>query len=216
MAAGRWTDAWQPEFEKLSGSFGIFSILGVDFSSYATWPDLGDLTRLAAALGAVTATGAPLTFVPQAPKPRGKARRARTPRTPYESDVLEGRVPTRFGHWHDFFNALCWCLYPKTKAALNARQVAAGHGPRTPEQNLLAMFDEGGIARLRTPRGEELYIVGHAIHEATLRGQTGITGFTTDLYLPDAEPGDRRARLKALDAALADRIVHGSLGRSRS
>ncbi|MBR8238125.1 DUF3025 domain-containing protein [Burkholderia sp. AU42008] len=87
----------------------------------------------------VTGRGRPLRFVPQAELPSGIA---------YETHIADtGCVPTRH-NLHDFFNALVWFAYPRTKAALNARQAAAidaagGVGPvRGALRDALTLFDE--------------------------------------------------------------------------
>jgi len=67
-----------------------------------------------------------------------------------------GEVPSRERDWHDFFNALCFATFPRSKLALHARQYAileqrVGHdaprlpGARTREQDALTLFDEGGV-----------------------------------------------------------------------
>lgn len=62
-----------------------------------------------------TEAGLPLRFVPQAELPSGMA---------YEAFIAaSGGVPTR-DNLHDFFNALVWLHFPKTKARLNALQAA--------------------------------------------------------------------------------------------
>ncbi|HKT65932.1 MAG TPA: DUF3025 domain-containing protein [Burkholderia sp.] len=87
----------------------------------------------------VCGRGRPLRFVPQAELPPGIA---------YETHIADtGGVPTRH-NLHDFFNALVWFAYPRTKAALNARQAAAidaagGVGPvRGTLRDALTLFDE--------------------------------------------------------------------------
>src|SRR5690606_13588051 len=38
----------------------------------------------------------------------------------YEARIFAtGEVPTREGDWHDFFNALAWRAWPRTKACCN-------------------------------------------------------------------------------------------------
>jgi hypothetical protein len=102
---------------------------------------------------------APLVFVPAPPKAK-KRRRGRTPITLgslYEGRIVEAHeVPTREADWHDLFNALAFCAFPRSKWALHARQyrcyaarISPGMtrlpGARTREQDALALFDEGGL-----------------------------------------------------------------------
>lgn len=73
--------------------------------------------------------------------------------TGYEEKVFHtGAVPTRADDWHDFFNALAWCVWPRAKAACNAlhlREIAArkaaGLAGRGPWRDTLTQFDECGI-----------------------------------------------------------------------
>lgn len=81
---------------------------------------------------------APVRFIPQTELPVGMA---------YEQHIFEtGCVPTREG-LHDFFNALCWMRFPRTKTRLNllqAQQIATlGIVPqRGPARDGLTLFDE--------------------------------------------------------------------------
>jgi hypothetical protein len=75
----------------------------------------------------------------------------------YEGRIVEAHeVPTRPDDWHDLFNALAFCAFPRAKWALHERQyrIYAGRlspsatrlpGARTREQDALALFDEGGL-----------------------------------------------------------------------
>ena len=71
----------------------------------------------------------------------------------YEERVYaNGEVETRTGNWHDFFNALAWLAYPRTKRILNGRhhaalqaQRAAGSLARGPVRDAITQFDECGI-----------------------------------------------------------------------
>ena len=63
-----------------------------------------------------------------------------------------GEVETRPGNWHDFFNALVWLTFPRTKEALNARHyygMEAQRSLRSPARGALrdtaTLFDESGI-----------------------------------------------------------------------
>jgi hypothetical protein len=66
----------------------------------------------------------------------------------YEQSVYRsGDIPTR-PNWHDFFNALVWLRFPRTKAALNALHVEAPvetSGRRGPLRDAATQFDESGL-----------------------------------------------------------------------
>ncbi|MFC3032050.1 DUF3025 domain-containing protein [Pseudoalteromonas fenneropenaei] len=73
----------------------------------------------------------------------------------YEAIIYEtGQIPTREENWHDLFGALIWCLFPKTKALLNACHMAdiAKHGlqSRTQHRNAITLFDECGVLVVTT------------------------------------------------------------------
>ena len=121
----------------------------------------------------------------------------------YEVQVYEtGRVATRSENWHDFFNALAWLAFPRTKAAINALHAAEipREGPKRGRlRDLLTLFDEGGaIVRCADPvleqmirgfRWKELFwaqrervrrdlrfvVIGHAVLEKALEPWAGIT-----------------------------------------
>ena len=67
----------------------------------------------------------------------------------YESFIGEtGKVPTR-ENLHDFFNALVWLSFPRTKCALNQIQAAeidrhGVSGRRGPARDAATLFDENG------------------------------------------------------------------------
>lgn len=94
--------------------------------------------QASAALNALRPTG--VAFVPPDDLPAGRA---------YEQHVFEtSRVPTREG-LHDFFNGLCWLVFPRTKKRLNALQAACiardGVGAaRGPVRDAITLFDENG------------------------------------------------------------------------
>lgn len=69
----------------------------------------------------------------------------------YEQRIHErGEVVTRPHNWHDFFNALVWMRFPRSKRALNEvhlrfaprRGTGAGRGP---VRDAVTQFDESGI-----------------------------------------------------------------------
>mgnify|MGYP001172843120 FL=1 len=157
---------------------------------------------------------APVTFVAQADLPHGTA---------YEQHVYQtGCVPTRDG-LHDFFNALCWMVFPQTKRLLNQLQAeaiaAAGVGAvRGPVRDAITVFDENA-ALLQAPEalwqalagrqwqrlfGElrplwaqaRLVVFGHAALEKLVRPYKSITVHVW--RIPDAIDAD-----SGLDAWLA-------------
>ena len=112
-----------------------------------------------------------------------------------------GRVQTRAGNRHDFFNALAWLAFPRTKARINAMhaaQIPRENGVRGRLRDLLTLFDEGGaivqcadpglIALVREFRWKELFwsqreqvcramkvlVLGHAVLEMALEPWPGI------------------------------------------
>ena len=138
---------------------------------------------------------------------------------PYEMQVFEtGRVATRPDNLHDWFNALAWLAFPRTKARMNAM-----HAARIPVEgkqrgslrDLLTVFDEGGVlvacadeelvrlvrefrwrelfwthrARLRESMG--LFVIGHAALEKALEPWPGIT--CKALFLSPQESLDEQA-----------------------
>jgi hypothetical protein len=145
-----------------------------------------------AAHGIATESGHPLRFVPPGPK-----------RAAYELQVHEtGRVETRPENLHDWFNALCWLAFPRTKARINAMHAAEiprENGRRGRLRDLLTIFDEGGALvvcadeklndLVREFRWKELFwthrdrvkeamrfvVLGHAVLEQAQKPWPGIT-----------------------------------------
>jgi hypothetical protein len=159
------------------------------------WLAADSLERLnanAEAAGVHTESGKPVRFVPPA---------ASDPY--YEIGVYEtGRVATRANNRHDWFNALAWLAFPRTKARINAMHAAAlprERGRRGRLRDLLTLFDEGGAivvcpdagleALLRAHQWKALFwhnrarvlaamrvlVLGHAVLEMALSPWPGIT-----------------------------------------
>jgi hypothetical protein len=124
-------------------------------------------------------------------------------RGPYELRVHEtGRIETRPENLHDWFNALCWLAFPRTKARINAMHAAAipcEGGKRGRLRDLLTIFDEGGaivacadeelnrlvrefrwkelfsVRRERVRQAMRFVVLGHAVLEQALEPWPGIT-----------------------------------------
>ncbi|MCB1961045.1 MAG: DUF3025 domain-containing protein [Rhodocyclaceae bacterium] len=135
-------DALQPE--ALAGRM-LYEPLG-DLLR-ASGDRLPSLARLNGLIGAhrtapVNGQGLPVRFVPPGHQD-----------VPYEHAVFStGEVATRADNWHDYFNALVWAIFPRAKAALNARHMheltrakADGSRARGAVRDALTQFDECGM-----------------------------------------------------------------------
>lgn len=160
----------------------------------SAWPELSLLQQLLERAEVRTAAGVPLRLV----APAGG--------TPYEIRLYaRGELEFRAQNWHDLFNVLIWLLFPRAKAALNARHHAAfamaqAGGGRGAVRDALTLFDEDGIivlaadpALLQMVRdfqwkplfwtrradvvaGMRFLPFGHALCEKTLAPYQGMTG----------------------------------------
>lgn len=165
------------------------------------------LNALAADLEIRTESGKPVRFV--APGPEDPY---------YEIGVFEsGRVATRPESLHDWFNALAWLAFPRTKARINALHAhelpRETKGRRGPLRDLLTIFDEGGaivvcsdesllsllaIASWRTLFLEnrervlaamQIVVFGHAVQEQAVKPRPGITCKAIVLPAGDLDAG---------------------------
>ena len=140
----------------------------------------------------------------------------------YERHVAElGAVPTRPGHWHDFFNMAVWAHFPELRWALNALHVDPDAGPkdprngRAPAQNTAATFDEAGMLVISTSRGvlealsalhfkqafwerraevletTRFWIVGHGLLESLLVPHAGLSARSLLLQVATLPSDDR-------------------------
>ncbi len=126
---------------------------------------LPDLNRRARERGLTTGNGAPLSFVLPPVDDLGYEERA----------WLRGEVATRPDNRHDFFNALIWLAFPRSKAVLNRRHYTAllesrrqGGTARGALRDALTQFDECGVLMagaapelweaLRAHRWRELFV----------------------------------------------------------
>ena len=149
------------------------------------------LNQLAAAKNLHTEDGMPVRFVAPGAKDAY-----------YELKVFRtGEVETRPDNWHDFFNALVWLAFPRSKARINAMhaaEMAREKGQRGPLRDLLTVFDEGGalvecadaelLAQLRRGQWKTLFwhnrervraamriaVFGHAVMEKAVEPWPGI------------------------------------------
>lgn len=126
----------------------------------------------------------------------------------YEPRIfLKGEVQSRENSWHDFFNALVWQTFTKTKKVINKLQyeLQKSRYPdknRTPAENMLTLFDENGAivmtrntALLKLIRNHEWHalfwkrreevlhemqvvVFGHGLYEKALNPYVGLTAQT--------------------------------------
>jgi hypothetical protein len=180
------------------------------------------LNAAASRLGVRNAGEVPIQFV--APEAAGAAA--------YEAHIHRtGEVPTR-DNLHDFFNALVWLTFPRTKAALNALQAAAiakdGVGPRRGAlRDAATLIDENAVL-LVTPRDDlvdalaahdwrrlfvdhraawhaevRAIVFGHALMEKLTAPYRGVTAHALHVSLAADEP------LATIDAAVAAALDDG-------
>jgi hypothetical protein len=129
--------------------------------------------------------------------------------------TLEKTVPTRACSWHDLMNALVWGTFPRSKAALHARQhraiaerVAPGArtlpATRTRELDALALLDEGGVVVLARRPGVPI-VFGHAIYESLALGiaPAVVAAVVIDVGALEGAPS---LSARAIDERLAEAI----------
>jgi len=194
-------DAWDPNFAGRHPAFAALRAAAAPFGEHQEWPPIAEWNAHVP-LSLMSVGGAQISFIEQPPKKKGAL--------PYDERIYtHGEVPSRPNNWHDFFNMLVWLTFPATKRAINARQRAAlrpGAPTRTPEQDALAMLDEGGAIVLTTQpvddivrRGDaealartdaRVLVLGHAIYEHLVVG-SGIVRAFVQVIEGDPSAADR-------------------------
>lgn len=200
------------------------------------WPDAQALTQAAARapIPPRNAAGSAIRFVD--PLAAGAL--------VYEVSIhRNAQVQTRAKDWHDFMNALVWMTFPRAKACLNARHVAAmaqePPGRRGPVRDALTLFDEGGAVVLSSESGilegirtfqwkdvfwrqrtrfvasTRVLVFGHAMHHKLLEPFVGVCAQALLLPAP-AEVIDAGVAAQAAfaDAAVASMLADESAFRT--
>lgn len=196
---------WDANFASFSPIFKPLMFLVKNFNGYQdAWPELKDYQQIldAEEKEIKTLSGKTLKIVQQDGKP-GHFHEHYAPRI-----YLTGEIQTRTENWHDFFQFLTWFMFPKTKAVINSIHVPATQsridnesdlGRRSPIENMMSLFDEGGAVILcsdesmlqlirdfkwkelfwlrRNELSEKLKLVtfGHALYEKGLSPYIGMT-----------------------------------------
>ena len=148
--------------------------------------------------------GAPIRFVPPTDEPGG-----------YEERIFaRGEVPTRHGDWHDFFNALAWCAWPRTKAACNRlhlaelhARAAAGLPGRGPRRDALTQFDECGIVVVSSDTDLLALLAAHEWEEALWTRRARLLQTTRFLVFGHGTWDQLRAPFVGLCAKALYRVV---------
>ncbi|MFJ1254782.1 DUF3025 domain-containing protein [Cupriavidus sp. CuC1] len=143
-----WAQPWFRPFATIGTALDSALKVGADLRAV--------LSTMATQRALRNARGVPLRFVAQAELPAGTA---------YEAHIYAtGAVPTR-DNLHDFFNALIWLHFPRSKRVLNRLQAhtiaAAGvHGRRGSLRDAATLFDENAILFLSADSGLESVLRG--------------------------------------------------------
>lgn len=196
---------WDTDFVSFSPIFLPLKFWAEKFSAFKDkWPGLNDYQAILSALPEpiLTHSGKALKVVQQDGKP-GHFNEHYAPRI-----YLSGEIQTRTENWHDFFQFLTWFMFPKTKAVINSIHIPAAQvrieaqtdlGRRSPVENMLSLFDEGGAVilssdnslldlirefkwkelfwRRRDELNDKLKLItfGHAMYEKGLSPYVGMT-----------------------------------------
>ena len=214
------------------------------FNGFQQWPGLEDYRRLLDAHPPIrTLNGKALSIVEQAGKPAHFDEHY-APRIFYS-----GEIQTRTNNWHDFFQFLTWFIFPRTKAMINSIHIprarerieqseveqSESRGRRSPIENMLSLFDEGGVVILSSDeslldhirnfewkklfwqRRDELesYLrcvtFGHAMYEKGLKPYIGMTANAILLHVDQSVVDmEMDKQLAWIDNRLAEIFEQGS------
>ena len=172
-----------------------------------TWPTLVALNARSQHHELVNHRGHPISFIAPADDESISIH--------YEKRIAEtGEIATR-ENWHDFFNAMQWLTFPKSKAAISEMHTrlmaaqTAGVKVRTIARDVLTLFDEGGVIvasadesllthirnfewkklfvdrRAETGKNINFYLAGHSVLEKMLDPFVGVTAKALLLKVDD-------------------------------
>ena len=206
---------WNPVFFSQSPMYQPILKWAEYYRAFQSWPGLADYqAQLDSQKQDIkTLAGKKLTIVEQDGKP-GHFEEHYAPRI-----YLTGEIQTRRENWHDFFQFISWMMFPKTKAVINSIHIPAAQkrineddekGRRTPIENMLSLFDEGGVVLVSSDRSlldlvrdfnwKELFwhrrneladkfsciTFGHAMYEKGLSPYIGMTANSILLEVDDS------------------------------
>jgi len=224
---------WFPTYAETSPLFAPLRHLQAPFAGFQAWPGLRDLQAVLEAWPEPirTLAGKDLSIVAQDGRPDNFEQHY-APRI-----YMTGEIQTRTENWHDFFQYLTWFMFPETKAVINSIHIphararietGAQLGARTPIENMLSLFDEGGAVLIasdpellqlvrdfqwhelfwtrRSELAEKFDCVpfGHAVYE---KGLAPYIGMTANCMLLECDQdyfeADQIGRLKWIDQQMA-------------
>ncbi len=133
----------------------------------------------------------------------------------YEAHIFAtGEVPTREADWHDFFNALAWCAWPRTKACCNRlhldelhARAAAGLPGRGPRRDALTQFDECGIVVVSADPQVPALLAAHEWEELFWNRRTALLHGTRFLIFGHGSWDQLRVPFTGLCAKAIHRVV---------
>ncbi|NOR51881.1 MAG: DUF3025 domain-containing protein [Gammaproteobacteria bacterium] len=231
--------SWSPDFHQQLPMFEPLQQLLKSFAAFKEWPGIDDFQQVLEAWPEpiMTLGGMPLKIVKQDGRPHTFAE-SYAPRI-YQT----GEIQTRLGNWHDFFQYLTWFIFPRSKAVINSihiprakERIDGGGDPgrRSPIENMLSLFDEGGavvlssdesmLQLIRDFRWKELFwerraelesklkciTFGHAMYEKGLMPYVGMTANSILLHVgEDFFEKKLSAQLQQVDESLAEIFTKG-------
>jgi len=230
---------WRADFHQDSPMYEPLRPLIESFAAFTEWPAIDDFQRVLDEWPEpiMTLGGQTLKIVKQDGKPHTFAD-TYAPRI-----YATGEIQTRLGNWHDFFQYLTWFIFPKSKAVINSIHIPCAKeridgggdpGRRSPIENMLSLFDEGGAVVVssdesllqlirdfgwktlfwerRAELADKLQCItfGHAMYEKGLMPYVGMTANSILLPVDDDffEQG-LSARLQRVDESLAEIFAKG-------
>jgi len=144
---------WNSQFHINSPIFDPVASCAEMLCAHTDWPTYQDLNTLRNRIGCeiVNNNNQLIVFVPHE-----KSKITDSFEQQYEPRIyLNGEVSTREKNWHDFFNALVWMIFPKTKAALNQihyqvlmHSNSSQLHTRGSLRDAATLFDESGVVVL--------------------------------------------------------------------
>ncbi|MFN8774221.1 MAG: DUF3025 domain-containing protein, partial [bacterium] len=143
--------AWDDRFATRSPMFEPYRPVAARWHGYPAFPTRDAMAAALSAAGPVANASGRVLVAGSVPEDGGALA--------YERSVwAEGVLGLRAQDWHDLMNLLVWCVFPTTKARLNAGHVAEGAGIagageagtasaplRNARRDALTLFDENGL-----------------------------------------------------------------------